>query len=137
MEYTVARILVVDDDEQLRDIYSAKLRSAGWEVLTAVNGAEGVAVAGREKPDLVLMDLQMPIMNGAEALAALRKDPATRGLKVVFLTAFGEQHPEARQADVAFARDIGALDYLKKGIDLDELVEKVTHYLALPGGDRV
>lgn len=125
-------ILVVDDDEQLRDVYSRALEGAGYRTVTAENGADGVEKAKELLPDLILMDYEMPIKNGVEALAALRADPATAELKVVFLTAFGEASGTAALGtDTKFAQESGALDFLKKDSNLSDLIAKVKKYLSV------
>lgn len=124
-------VLVVDDDEQLRELYTMKLAKAGYRVAKAINGVEAIQSAKNLLPDLILMDYEMPVMNGVEALEKLKADPETAKLRVVFLTAFGDPSAEHRMTtDKKFAQDVGALDYLRKGIDLDELVQKVKGYIS-------
>jgi CheY-like chemotaxis protein len=83
-----ARILVVEDNPTNRTLMEYLLGAFGHTVLSATDGAEGVAVARRERPDVILMDLQLPGLNGFGALARLRADPATAGLRVIAVTAF-------------------------------------------------
>lgn len=126
-------ILLIDDDEQLCDLYSTKLKHSGFRVSVARNGADGFNLAKELQPDLILMDYEMPVMNGIEALVRLKENPTTAKLKVVFLTAFGDPRTENRVAtDTKFAKDVGALDYIRKGVDLDELVARIRGYLANP-----
>ena len=123
-------VLVADDDEQLRGLYVLKLENSGFRVATAGNGVEACQLAKNLQPDLILMDYEMPVMNGVEALTKLKADPATANLKVAFLTAFGDPSAEHRAVtDTKFAQDAGALDYIRKGIDLDELITKVRGYI--------
>jgi len=120
-------ILIVDDEADLLASYKTKFERSGFRVLTAADGKEGVAVAGANHPDLILMDVKMPVMDGAEAQQKLKDDPATKDIKVVFLTAFSDpSHPEI---DQTLAKESGGLDFIKKGISLDELVTKVHGYL--------
>ena len=79
-------ILVVDDDPDFREILSLKLSSSGFRVETAVNGEEGVNKTKALKPNLVLMDVKMPVLDGAGALLKLREDPETKNTKVIFNT---------------------------------------------------
>ncbi|MBI4457973.1 response regulator [Candidatus Uhrbacteria bacterium] len=121
------RILLVDDEDEILSLYGEVLAEEGFEVLIAHDGAEGVKVAKQEKPDLVLMDLKMPVMDGMDAFMQIHDDPATRAIKVVFLTAFGD--PEVVGADIKISEEIGAAGYIRKGITLDELVKKVREYI--------
>lgn len=122
-------ILVVDDEPELITMYKTKLERSGFRVATAENGELGIAAVKAERPDLVLMDVKMPVMDGVAAQQALKADPATKDVKVVFLTAFSD--PSRPEIDEDFARNAGAIDFIKKGINLDEFVEKVKGYLAL------
>ena len=106
-----------------------QLDRAGFRTITASNGEQGIAVAKAQMPDLILMDMKMPVMDGVAAQQALKGDPATTNLKVVFLTAFSDpMHPEV---DEYLSKTVGAVDFIKKGIGLDELVEKVKGYLGM------
>lgn len=85
---TNRRVLVVDDDDLLREVAKASLEMiGGWEVLTAVSGAEARQLALQEQPDVLLLDVMMPGMDGPSTVRALRADPATRDIPVIFLTA--------------------------------------------------
>lgn len=81
-------ILIVEDDEDTRKIYQDSLEDHGYRVLTASQGAEGVAVARRRKPDLILLDIRMPIMDGRRAMEYLKSDPATAGIPIFGISAF-------------------------------------------------
>jgi CheY-like chemotaxis protein len=81
------KILIVEDNEMNRDMLSRRLERRGFEVVMAVDGDEGVAMARTELPDLVLMDMSLPVMNGWEATQAIRADTATAHLPVIALTA--------------------------------------------------
>jgi CheY-like chemotaxis protein len=122
-------ILIVDDEIDLMMSYKTKLERSGFRVITAANGEEGVVAVTKEHPDLVLMDIKMPIMDGVMAQEKLRDDPATKDVKVVFLTAFSD--PTRPEIDVDLAKMNGALDFIKKGIGLDEFVAKVRGYLGM------
>ncbi len=126
----MAKILLVDDEPDIIAIYKTKLEEAGFEVSTARDGVEAVAAAAASRPDLILMDMKMPNMDGVAAQQKLKNDPATKDLRVVFLTAFAD--PMKPEVDKAFARQSGAVDFIQKGIDLDELVQKVKGYLLTP-----
>jgi len=118
-------ILLVDDEANFLEIFYAKLRQAGFRVETAENGEKGIEAAKKFKPDLILMDMKMPKMNGAQAVIKLKEDPETKDIKVVFLTNFGDPRTEMEEVDRKFSRDMGAMDYLRKTSDLDEIVQKI------------
>ncbi len=123
-------ILIVDDEPDILSMYKTKLERAGFRVITAPDGAQGIQVATAERPDLILMDVKLPVMDGIEAQQKLRENAATKDLKVVFLTAFSD--PARPEIDENLAKGTGALDFIKKGINLDELVAKIRGYLELP-----
>ena len=125
-----ALILLVDDEADILAVYKSKLEKVGFRVITAPDGAQAIQMAAEQHPDLILMDMKMPVMDGFTAQAKLQENPVTKGIKVVFLTAFSD--PTNPEVDQKTAKDIGALDFIKKGISLDELVMKVREYLARP-----
>jgi len=118
-------ILIVDDEENFRDIFSSELKAVGYAVETAQNGEDGFKVAKESKPDLILMDMEMPILNGAEAVMKLKNDPETAQIKVVFLTNYGDPRREMTEADVHFSKEIGAVDYLRKTDDMEEIITRI------------
>ncbi len=122
------RILIVDDEKLFTDLYREILEAEGFEVLSAGGGAECLELAKKHKPDLILLDMKMPGMDGAQTLLKLQEDPETKDMKVVFLTAFGD--PLMGAVDVGFAKGAGAADYIKKGIGKDELVAKIKKHLS-------
>ena len=122
-------ILVVDDEADFREIFGTKLRAAGFRVETAEDGVRGIDKAKKTKPDLILMDLKMPGMNGAGAVMQLKSDPTTKDIKIVFLTNFGDPRTEMQEADRHFSKEIGAADYIKKSENLDDLVDRVRVFL--------
>ncbi len=126
---TKQTILIIDDNKDFLEIFSMKLESAGFRVATANSGTIGIEQAQKLKPDLVLLDVEMPVMNGIEVLAKLKTDPNTASLKVVFLTNYGEPQKEASWVDEKFAREAGAMDYIKKSEDLSEVVIEVKRLL--------
>lgn len=122
-------ILVVDDEETFREIFGAKLLAEGFRVETAENGVKGVEKVKQFKPDLVLMDVNMPVMDGATAVLQLRADPATKDTRVAFLTSLGDPREEMQQLNKKFSADFGAQGYLKKTDDLDSLAAKIRGFL--------
>ncbi len=118
-------ILLTDDEPNFRDVLEIKLKNAGYQTVTASNGEEGVKKAKELMPDLALMDVKMPKMDGLQALDILHNDPATKNLKVVMLTAFGDPQSEIYENHKKFAKEIGATEYLLKSQDIDYIVSRV------------
>ena len=113
------RILVVEDDEMNRDSLTRLLRRRGYELLTARDGAEGVMVGQSEMPDLILMDMSLPVLDGWEATRQLKAAPKTQAIPIIALTA----HAMAADRDKALAA--GCDDYDSKPIDLKRLLPKI------------
>lgn len=132
MEERQSLILLIDDEKDFREILSAKLKAAGFGIAEAVNGKEGVSKAKEMKPDLILLDLNMPVMNGAETLLRFKSDPDLENFKIVFLTNYGEPQKEMERVDEKFAQEAGALDYIRKTDDLDKITEEVKNILYAP-----
>ena len=121
-----ARILLVEDDASIREITALGLRGAGFEVDTAADGAEGLDRWRRERPDLVLLDVMLPRLDGLEVLRAIRREATT---PVVMLTA------RADTIDVVVGLESGADDYVRKPFELPELVARVRAALRRRGAD--
>lgn len=119
----MTRILVAEDEKDIRELIAFTLRFAGFDVLTATNGAEAIEVAQAEKPDLVILDVRMPKMSGYEACRRLKENPRTAGLPVVFLSAKG-QDSEIQQGLAS-----GAEEYILKPFAPDELIQQVRDIL--------
>ena len=115
----MAKILLVEDNEMNRDMLSRRLIRRGYEVLIAVDGEQGVAMAASESPALILMDMSLPVLDGWEATRQVKAAEATRGIPVIALTA----HAMAGDRDKAMAA--GADDFDTKPIDLDRLLAKM------------
>jgi DNA-binding response OmpR family regulator len=115
----MAKILVADDDREVRELSIFILRFAGHEVLSATNGEEAIIQAKVYGPDLILMDVRMPKMNGYEACKILKSDAVMSLIPVIFLSARGEE------SDVQAGLKAGAVDYIQKPIAPDQLAEKV------------
>ena len=115
----MAKILIVEDNEPNRDMLSRRLERRGFEVVVAIDGAEGVAKSKTEHPDIVLMDMSLPVMNGWEATRAIRADPATQTMPVIALTA------HSMPGDREKAMEAGCDDYDVKPVDLPRLLEKM------------
>ncbi len=118
------KILVVEDNEMNRDMLSRRLQRRGYEVIVAVDGGEGLALAQAQRPDLILMDMSLPVVDGWEATRRLKGDPRTRATPIIALTA----HAMASDHDRALAA--GCDDYDTKPIDLDRLLPKIQALLS-------
>jgi two-component system, cell cycle response regulator DivK len=119
----VARILVVEDNDKNLKLVRDVLLFAGYEVVEARTGEQGVALAEETLPDLVLMDLQLPGIDGTEALRLLRENPATSGVPVVAVTAFAMKEDRER------TRSAGFDGYVTKPLSVRSLPEQVRSYL--------
>jgi CheY-like chemotaxis protein len=115
----VAKILLVEDNELNRDMLSRRLVRSGHEVLIAVDGSEAVATAGALGPELILMDLRLPDMDGREVTRLLKADQATRHIPVIALTA------HAMEGDRDEAIRAGCDDYDTKPVEMPRLLEKI------------
>jgi CheY-like chemotaxis protein len=124
-------ILIVDDEASFREIFSMKLKAEGYQTETAENGEQGIEKAKALKPALILMDVNMPVMDGAAAVLKLRDDPdpVVKNTKVAFLTSLGDPRMEMQSVNVKFSEDFGAQGYLKKTDNLDSLVLKIKGFL--------
>ncbi len=119
----MAKILVVDDDEMNRDMLSRRLLRKGFEVPIAVNGLDAVEKTRAERPDLVLMDLSMPVMDGYEATGVLKGDEATKSIPIVGLSA------HAMVGDREKAITAGCDDYDTKPVDFPRLLKLIEKFI--------
>ncbi len=119
------KILVVEDVEFNRDLI-VQLLEDDYEVFTAADGAEGLRLAERERPDLILMDLSLPIIDGWEATRRIKANEALRGIPIIALTA------HAMRGDEEKARQSGCDDYLSKPLDEELLFVKIAKFLGPP-----
>ncbi len=118
------KVLLVDDDSALRKLYTIELSGRQYTVTEAVDGQDGVDKAKSEKPDLILMDIMMPKLDGIAALSKMKADPEVKAIPVIMLTNFGQES----LVQQAFA--LGAVDYLLKyKVTPAEMAEKVTQVL--------
>ncbi len=114
------KILLVDDEPDLVDTIQCRLEANNFDVVTASNGLQGLERAAETRPDLILLDTNMPVLNGHEMLERIRKNPATRDIPVIMCTALCEA------GDIAAASAYGIADYVTKPFDFTELIEKIT-----------
>jgi len=117
------KILIVDDEPDLVQTLRDRLEMNGYSIITAGDGKEGLEKAVQEKPDIVLLDVIMPIMDGFEMLEALRKDPEIKYCAVIMLTA------RSQRQDIVRAKTCGIEDYIVKPFNLSELIEKIENVL--------
>lgn len=117
------RLLLVEDNEMNRDMLSRRLAKRGFEVLLAEDGARGVERARRDRPDLILMDLSLPVIDGWEATRQLKADAETSPIPIIALTA------HAMSGDEATAREAGCDDFDTKPVDFERLLGKIATLL--------
>ena len=116
-------ILIVEDDPKNLKLIRDLLQIRGYTILEATDGKQGVDMARAKRPDLILMDIQMPVMNGFEATSILKADPVTKSITIVALTAF------AMQGDREKCIEAGFNDYITKPLDTRAFMTKIKEYL--------
>ena len=117
------KILLVEDNEMNRDMLSRRLEKRGYTLTLAVDGGQGVALAKSELPDLILMDMSLPVLDGWDATRQVKADPATKGIPVIVCTSKGQE------TDKIWGLRQGAVDYLVKPLNPEELLQRIA---ALP-----
>ena len=113
------KVLVAEDEPDIRGLIVFSLQYAGYKVVEALNGEDAVKLAEVEQPDLILLDVRMPKMNGYEACSVLKAQEATRGIPVVFLSARGQE------TEIKQGLELGAEEYILKPFAPDELYQRV------------
>ncbi|HUV37641.1 MAG TPA: response regulator [Patescibacteria group bacterium] len=119
------KILVVDDEVNITQILEFSIGSEGYEVITAQNGEDAVDKARREQPDLIILDIMMPKIDGYEACRILKANPLTKNIPVVLLTAKG------RDIDKRLGYEVGATDYIIKPFSPNKLVDRIHQLLSV------
>lgn len=119
----MTKILLVEDNEMNRDMLSRRLKKKGFDVVMAFDGQHGLDMAASEAPDLILLDMSLPVMDGWEAAGRLKSSDATKAIPVIALTA------HAMAGDKEKALEAGADDYDTKPVDLNRLLEKISALL--------
>jgi two-component system alkaline phosphatase synthesis response regulator PhoP len=119
----MAKILVAEDEPDIRDLLAFTLKYGGFEVITVANGLEAIEQATKSEPDMILLDVRMPRMTGYEACKVLKKDPKTAGIPIVFLSAKGQE------AEVDRGIEAGAIDYILKPFAPDTLITHIKKLL--------
>jgi DNA-binding response OmpR family regulator len=115
----LARVAVVDDDRDVRDLLGARLKSAGFEVKVAANGLRLVSTLHVDRPDVILLDVMMSWIDGFELCRAIKANPDYKGIPIVFISG------KTSEADVARGISCGAVDYFPKPLDMERLIARV------------
>ncbi len=119
----MVKILLVEDNEMNRDMLSRRLKRNGYDVVIAVDGQQGVEMAASETPDLILMDMSLPVIDGWEATRRVKENESTRGIPVIALTA------HAMAGDREKAIEAGCEDYDTKPVEITRLLDKIAALL--------
>ena len=120
----VVKILIVEDNEMNRDMLGRRLQKRGFEIVIAIDGEQGISMTHAERPDLILMDMSLPVLDGWEATRRLKADPSTQLIPVIGLTS------HAMQGDAEKCLAAGCDDYDTKPVELPRLLEKIDKHLA-------
>lgn len=124
MGKTKYKILIVEDDNLISSMYKSKFEADGFEIIIAVDGANGLELAKKEKPNIIMMDIIMPRMDGFSVLSKLKKTNQTKNIPVVMLTNLGTDEDKDK------ARKLGVVDYLvKANLTPAQISEKIKQYL--------
>ena len=125
----MSKLLLVEDDEFSRDMLARRLERHGFEMVVAADGREGLQVARQQRPDLIIMDLDMPVMDGHTAIRALQNDPRTFKVPIIVLTAHSSPQ------DVLAALTSGCSYFETKPIVLKRLLDRIAEMLPAPGNN--
>lgn len=117
------RVLVVDDEAYILNILDFSLGAEGFDVVTATNGEEAVNRARQLRPDLIVLDVMMPVLDGYETCRALKRDPSTKEIPIILLTA------KTRDVDKRLGFEVGAVDYIIKPFSPSRLIERIVEIL--------
>lgn len=120
----MARILVAEDDPGSLKLLDFRLKNVGHELIFAMDGGEALEIATKEKPDLILLDIMMPVMTGFQVLRKLKSQEETKNIPVIMLTS------KAQEKDIVFGLEAGAADYVTKPFSFAELKARVNRALA-------
>ena len=123
------RILIIEDDRDIVEMLEYNLKEEGYETFSALNGEEGVALAGRERPNLIILDIMLPILNGFEVCRALKNDDVTAHVPIIILSA------KSQETDKVVGLELGADDYVTKPFSPRELIARIRAILRR-GRDR-
>jgi|YNPMSStandDraft_1061717.scaffolds.fasta_scaffold04058_9 CheY-like chemotaxis protein len=115
-------ILIVDDDANFREIWKTKLISSGFQVIEAENGKKALDILNTTEPNVILLDIVMPELDGVETFFAIKENPKTQNIKIFFITSMDDLNEELAKYHKKIAGELGAVDYLRKATDLNDLV---------------
>jgi two-component system, cell cycle response regulator DivK len=127
----MTKVLLVEDNEMNRDMLSRRLIRRGFQVVFAMDGQQGIDLARSERPDIILMDMSLPVIDGWEATRRVKADAATRSVPVIGLTA------HAMSGDREKAIEAGCDDYDTKPVELDRLISKIDRLLGTAKGEAL
>ena len=122
----MARILIAEDEPYILKMLDFRLKALGHEIIEAVDGGQALDLASKEKPDLVLLDVMMPVMDGFQVLRKLKSQEETKRIPVIMLTAKGQEK------DIVTGLEAGATDYVTKPFSFAELIARVNRAIASP-----
>ncbi len=125
---TVPRILSIEDDVDLQQVFTYAFTKKGWDVEYAYDGKDGLEKARALKPQLILLDMMLPGLNGIEVVSALKADESTRAIPVIVITAYPSDASFLKSAVLA----MGAVEYLAKPVQIDELIKTIERLLLPP-----
>lgn len=117
------KILVVDDEREIVDSLCLALEMKDYDTITAFDGQEALEVARKEKPDLIILDIMMPKLNGYQVCRELKKDAATKSIPILMVTA------KTQESDYFWGKETGADEYIKKPFKLLYLLDRIKHFL--------
>lgn len=120
---TKKRILIVDDEPDIVQTIQFHLETGGFECLVASDGEEALSFVKRNEPDLIILDVMLPKTNGYQICRELKRNPETRNIPVVMLSA------KSQQSDQFWGKEVGATDYITKPFEMEELMEKIRGFL--------
>ena len=132
MEDAKPLILLVDDSEDFREIMSLRLNAVGFQTVAVSGGKAALEKLKEINPELIVLDLEMPDMNGVETLMHIKSDPKLKDERVIFLTNYGEPQEKLAEVDRKFASDMGALCYLRKTDDMTHIVKEIQEHASAP-----
>ena len=130
--HTPPLILIADDDADFKEVLSAKLLKNNFTIAEAIDGEEAITKAKSILPDLIVMDIKMPGLNGTEAVLELKNNQETKDIKIVFFTNLLYPWPGVKAENEKIAKELGALTFLQKSDDIDTIVKKIQELLAQP-----
>lgn len=122
-------VLIADDNADFREILSAKLLASGYQIAEAKDGQEAITKAKSLIPDLIIMDIQMPNVNGTEAVVEIKSVPETKDVKIIFFSSMIYPWPGVKENNPEFAKALGAVTFINKDEELSVIISKVKELL--------